>query len=98
MAPLDPKTVCDIIGAIPNTKNFRVHVDYADAALAMPPQLAKALVPKMKQWIGEAQGFVLVKPPAEKWRQAVVLGLAVLVAAAVAGLAVWNLKPSPSES
>src|ERR1017187_7058515 len=37
-----------------------------------------------------------VKPPA--WRQAVVLGLAVLVAVAITGLAVWNLKPSPSPS
>ena len=32
--------------------------------------------------------------PATRWRQAVVLGLAVLVAAVVAGLAVWNLKPA----
>lgn len=60
MAPLDPQAVCEIIAAIPETKNFRVHADYADATLEMPPQVAKALVPKMKQWIGEAQGFVLV--------------------------------------
>ena len=34
-------------------------------------------------------------PATRGWRQAVVLGLAVLVAAVVAGLAVWNLKPAP---
>jgi serine/threonine-protein kinase len=36
-----------------------------------------------------------VNPPAKKWRQAVVLGLAVLGAAIIAGIAVWNLKPAP---
>jgi serine/threonine protein kinase len=30
-----------------------------------------------------------------RWRQAVVLGLSVLVATVIAGLAVWNLKPTP---
>ena len=34
------------------------------------------------------------KPPTKKWRQAVVLGVAVLVAAVVAGITIWNLKPS----
>ena len=34
-------------------------------------------------------------PPERGWRQAVVLGLAFLVAAVVGGLAVWNMKPSP---
>src|SRR5579864_1778385 len=36
-----------------------------------------------------------VNPPANNWRQAVVLGLAVLGAAIIAGIAVWNLKPAP---
>ena len=60
MAPLDPQTVCDIIAAIPDTKNFRVHADYVEAALAMPPRVATKLLPKMRQWVGEARGFVLV--------------------------------------
>jgi Tol biopolymer transport system component len=40
-------------------------------------------------------GTTATAPANLGWRQAVVLGLAVLVAAVVAGLAVWNLKPSP---
>jgi Tol biopolymer transport system component len=40
-------------------------------------------------------GPTAAAPARRGWRQAVVLGLAVLVAAVVAGLAVWRLKPSP---
>ena len=61
-------------------------------------QAASDLCEELK-WIGESGAETSkaalreVKPPA--WRQAVVSGLAVLVAVAITGLAVWNLKPSP---
>jgi serine/threonine-protein kinase len=61
-------------------------------------QAASDLCEELK-WIGESGAETSkaalreVKPPA--WRQAVVLGLAVLVAVAITGLAVWNLRSSP---
>jgi len=66
-------------------------------------QSAKDLTDGLK-WIAEGGAETSkaapseVKPPAKKWRQAVVLGLAVLVAAVVGGLAVWNLKPASPPS
>jgi eukaryotic-like serine/threonine-protein kinase len=41
-------------------------------------------------------GPVVIGPAPRGWRQAVVSGLSVLVAALIAGLAVWNLKPMPA--
>jgi Tol biopolymer transport system component len=40
-------------------------------------------------------GTTATVPAKRGWRQAVVLALAVLVAVAIAGLAGWNLKPTP---
>ena len=51
MAPIAPETVLEVVLAIPETENVRVHEDFLDAALSMPAQLASKLVPKIRDWI-----------------------------------------------
>ncbi len=46
-----PEQVLKIILEIPETTNSWVHMDYVEAALHMPPDLAAQLVPKMQKWI-----------------------------------------------
>ena len=46
-----PDQVLKIILEIPETTNSWVHMDYVEAALHMPPELAAQLVPKMQKWI-----------------------------------------------
>lgn len=57
IAAKDPKTTHEIIMQIPETNNFRVYNDLADAALALPPKLAASLIPKLKK------GIDLPNPP-----------------------------------
>jgi hypothetical protein len=51
VAELAPDQVLKIILEIPETTNSFVHMDYVEAALHMPPELAAQLVPKMQKWI-----------------------------------------------
>jgi hypothetical protein len=51
MASLMPELVLDVILKIPPTKNTSIHEDLIEAALAMPPNLAAKLAPKIKEWI-----------------------------------------------
>ncbi|MCI0408113.1 MAG: hypothetical protein L0191_06025 [Acidobacteria bacterium] len=51
MAAVAPETVLEVALQIPDTENVRVHQDLADAALAMPADLAPKLVPKAKAWM-----------------------------------------------
>jgi hypothetical protein len=59
MAESAPKEVLDIILEIPDTKNTRVHLDFADAALAMPVEMSAQLVPKMKTWVESSYDLLL---------------------------------------
>ena len=49
-----PETVLDVILHIPDTDNVRVHEDLADAALAMPAELAAHWASKEAEWIETA--------------------------------------------
>ena len=51
MAASDPEQALKIIRGIPETANFRVLEDIADAACSIPAPAAKKLVPRMKQWV-----------------------------------------------
>jgi hypothetical protein len=51
MADLAPATVLDILLQIPDTENIRIHNDLADAALAMPAEIAARILPKATKWI-----------------------------------------------
>jgi len=51
MAAQAPETVLEVALQIPPTEDVRVHEDLADAALAMPADLAAKLVPKAKKWL-----------------------------------------------
>jgi hypothetical protein len=51
MSKLAPEKVAQILRTIPDTENLRVHDDLADAALAMPAELAAEFVPKVINWI-----------------------------------------------
>lgn len=59
MAKLQPETVVEIALQIPDTENSRVHEDIIDAVLAMPPQLAVRLMPKVRAWAESAHLFIL---------------------------------------
>lgn len=59
MASLAPEATLKIILEMPDTENVRVHEDLADAALAMPAELAAKLVPKAKTWIESPYQMVL---------------------------------------
>jgi hypothetical protein len=50
MALKAPELVLDIILKI-DTENIRIHNDFIDAALNMPPKLAVSIVPKAKEWL-----------------------------------------------
>lgn len=49
-APIAPKLVFDIILKI-DTDNINVLIDFIDATLAMPPELAAEIIPKAKTWL-----------------------------------------------
>jgi hypothetical protein len=51
MAQIAPETVLEIVLAIPETENVRIHEDFLDAALTMPAHLAVKLVPKFMVWV-----------------------------------------------
>ncbi len=51
MAAMAPDTVLEVIQRIPNTDNVRIHEDYADAALSMPPNTAAKILPLAKSWL-----------------------------------------------
>lgn len=51
MAKVAPDIVAKIALEIPATENSHVHAGLADAALAMPPELAAQMVPKAMTWI-----------------------------------------------
>lgn len=62
MAAVDRETanvVLRIALQIPDSRNIRVYQDLADAALAMPPDLAARLVPKAKVWLEDPYGLLL---------------------------------------
>ncbi|WMW22750.1 hypothetical protein RE476_02710 [Methanolobus mangrovi] len=55
MASKSPELVLSTIIKIPETENIRVHEDFAEAALAMPPDLAVRLIKKEIDWIKSQQ-------------------------------------------
>jgi len=59
VAELAPNEVLKVILEIPETTNSWVHMDYVEAALHMPPELAAQLVPKMQKWILNDFGSVM---------------------------------------
>jgi len=54
-----PEQVLKIILEIPETANSWVHMDYVEAALNMPSELAAQLVSKMQKWILNDFGSVM---------------------------------------
>lgn len=59
MAAYEPNTVLEVILQLPNTENIRIHEDIADAALAMPANLAAKLISKAITWF-ESQSQLLL--------------------------------------
>ena len=59
MAATSPEAVRDAIRAIPETANVRVHEDFVDAALSMPPEIAADLVDLAGKWIQSGPYFLL---------------------------------------
>jgi len=63
MTPLVPDEVLALILKIPETTNFLIHQDFAEASLKLPPALAAKLLPKIKQWlyVGRISGQLNLK-------------------------------------
>jgi hypothetical protein len=61
MASQAPDEVVQIIESVPETQNFLVHMDFANAACEMPPGTAAKLLPRMKTWIESGDGTVIQK-------------------------------------
>lgn len=63
MAPLVPDQVLELILKIPETTNFLIHQDFAEASLKLPPALAAKLLPKIKRWldVGRTTGQLNLK-------------------------------------
>lgn len=59
MASTAPETVADAIRAVPDTENVRVHEDFVDAALNMPPEIASRVVDLAAAWIRSGPFFLL---------------------------------------
>ncbi|MBW3590277.1 MAG: thioredoxin domain-containing protein [Actinobacteria bacterium] len=51
MASLNPQEVAQVALSIPKTNNVLVHEDLADAALALPGDLAAKFVPRAREWL-----------------------------------------------
>lgn len=62
MAAYKPDIVLDFILPLVEVDNVSVHVDLADAALAMPPELAAKWVKKEIAWIKEQGNLYLLLP------------------------------------
>jgi len=53
VASNDPQGVCEVVLSIPDTENYRVHEDIADAACSMPPHLAARIAEKETAWLSQ---------------------------------------------
>lgn len=59
MAAEDPDLVVEIIRAIPETENTRVHEDIIDAACRMPARLAATLTERIEQFVDDPYPYLL---------------------------------------
>jgi len=62
MAALEPQLVLDVMLKVSETKNVRVHEDFADAACAMPPELAAKWAKREIRWVKNQQYLYLLLP------------------------------------
>ena len=61
VAPLAPERVFSVIRQLPHSDNPRVHEDIAQAASAMPVELARKLVSQIRHWV-ETDRHLLLLP------------------------------------
>src|SRR5207249_148954 len=59
VAAKTPELVLKVIRQIPETENVRVHEDFIDAALLMPPALAGKLVDRATRWLNSPYELLL---------------------------------------
>lgn len=57
-----PEKVMQVILKVPSTENPRVHEDFVDAALKMPPAISVKLNKKITEWIGSPDANFLLLP------------------------------------
>ncbi|MDE9364230.1 hypothetical protein PZ938_01295 [Luteipulveratus sp. YIM 133132] len=60
MAQHAPRLVADTISTIPEAGNPRVYDDFVQAALAMPPEIAAGLTPRVSRWLREVSHPLLM--------------------------------------
>ncbi len=59
MATLEPSLVRDVIAEVPDEGNVSVYEDFADATVAMPPEVSVTLIEKAKKWAQAPYQFLL---------------------------------------
>lgn len=62
MAHLDPEIITEVLLKIPETDNERIHQDYVDAALSMPPDCAAKIAKHEILWIQKSKYLYLLLP------------------------------------
>src|SRR5688500_10639756 len=62
MAALDPALVLELVAAIPDTDNVRVHEGYEQAALSMPRPLAARLAEREIRWLTKQDRLSFLLP------------------------------------
>ncbi|MGQ9677552.1 MAG: hypothetical protein ACUVX1_17965, partial [Chloroflexota bacterium] len=62
VAHVAPQLVRDTILEVPETDNARVHEDFADAACAMPPELAAEWAARETTWVSEQDHLYMLLP------------------------------------
>ncbi|MHB1417661.1 MAG: hypothetical protein ACYC1C_20635 [Chloroflexota bacterium] len=54
-----PEDVLEVILGTPETENERVHLDFVEAVVAMPPDLAATMVDRVARWVRASYGVLL---------------------------------------
>ena len=62
VAPKAPNLVCETILEIPETDNVRIHEDFIDAALNMPPVYSAKIAERESEWIKTQHHLYLLFP------------------------------------
>ncbi len=76
VASRSPEQVRRVLLEMPETDNARVHHDYAEAVLALPPEMAVQFVPRLVGWLNGTFRLLLPDKLAQLLRRLAAAGLA----------------------
>jgi hypothetical protein len=76
VAARSPEQVRNVLKAMPETDNARVHHDYAEAVLALPPKMAVEFVPRLIGWLSSPFRLLLPQKLVQLLRRLATAGFA----------------------